>query len=135
MIINNNTICIQIKIKKKVGFFKDELNGKILTEFVGLRAKMYSCQDDDEQQKNTGKGTKKAVLKRKNHETYIKTLFHNENKKYYDQKDKMTFIRSSMFNLRTIQSTKKHLVLTMIKNTYWMMVLLSTALVIGVLIL
>jgi hypothetical protein len=95
--------------KKKVGYFKDESDGNVMTEMVGLRAKMYSCEHEDGKQKNTGKGTKKAVLKKKNHETYLNTLFHNGNKAYYNQPEKMTFIRSSMFNLKTVQITKKTL--------------------------
>ena len=35
------------KNKKVIGFFKDELGGKIMKEFVALRAKTYSYLMDD----------------------------------------------------------------------------------------
>ena len=35
------------KIKKKIGFVKDELGGKIMKEFVALRPKCYSYLTDD----------------------------------------------------------------------------------------
>ena len=35
------------KNKKLPGLFKDELGGKIITEFVALRAEAYSYLDDD----------------------------------------------------------------------------------------
>ena len=50
---------LQIGMDKKVyGFFKGELGGKIVKEFLALRAKTYSyLMDDDGEEKKT-KGTK-----------------------------------------------------------------------------
>ena len=44
---------------------KDELGGKIMTKFVGLRGKTYSYIIDDGSEEKKGKGTKKCVIKRK----------------------------------------------------------------------
>ena len=43
---------------------EDELGGKIMTKFVGLRAKTYGNLDDVSEDKKA-KGTKKCVIKRK----------------------------------------------------------------------
>ena len=40
------------------GLLKDELGGKIMTEFVGLRAKKYSYLIDDGSNDKKAKGTK-----------------------------------------------------------------------------
>ena len=50
-------------IKRAYGFFKDELGGKIMKEFVALRAKTYAYLMDDDSKKKA-KGTKKCVIKR-----------------------------------------------------------------------
>ena len=52
------------KNKKVIGLMKDELGGKTMTKFVGLRAKTYSYLIDDGKDKKA-KGTKKCVIKRK----------------------------------------------------------------------
>ena len=49
--------------KKVIGLLKDELGGKILKEFVVLRAKTYVYVMDDDSEKKKAKGTKKAVIK------------------------------------------------------------------------
>ena len=44
---------------------KDELGGKIMTEFVGLRAKTYSYLIDDGSEDKKPRGTKTCAIKRK----------------------------------------------------------------------
>ena len=41
----------------------DELGGKIITEFVGLRPKTYSHLMDDDSEDKKAIGTKKCVIK------------------------------------------------------------------------
>ena len=52
------------KNKKFIGLMKDELGGKIITEFVTLRPKTYSYSTDDGKEDKKAKGTKKCVIKR-----------------------------------------------------------------------
>ena len=52
------------KNKKVIGLMKDELGGKIITEFVTLRPKTYSHLTDDGKEDKKAKGTKKCVIKR-----------------------------------------------------------------------
>ena len=57
------------KNKKVIGLMKDELNGRIIAEFVALRPKTYEYQigdyeDDDDDHVRKAKGTKKCVIKR-----------------------------------------------------------------------
>ena len=52
------------KNKKVIGLIKDELGGKVITEFVTLRPKTYSYLTDDCKEDNKAKGTKKCVIKR-----------------------------------------------------------------------
>ena len=52
------------KNKKAIGLMKDELGGKIITEFVTLRPKTYSKLTDDSKEDKKAKGTKKCVIKK-----------------------------------------------------------------------
>ena len=53
------------KNKNATGLFKDELGGKIMIEFAGLRTKTYAyLMNGDSEHKNV-KGTKKCVIKRR----------------------------------------------------------------------
>ena len=44
---------------------KDELGGKIITEFVTLRPKTYSFLTDDGKEDKKAKETKKCIIKRR----------------------------------------------------------------------
>ena len=52
------------KNKKVIGLMKDELGGKIITEFVAFRPKTYSYLTDDGKEDKKAKGTKKYIIKR-----------------------------------------------------------------------
>ena len=57
--------------KKVLGMFKDETAGKIIKEFVGLRAKLYSFKMDEGKENKRCKGIKKAVVEKSiRHEDY-----------------------------------------------------------------
>ena len=61
--------------KKVLGMFKDEAAGKVIKEFVGLRAKLYSYKMDEGKENKRCKGIKKAVVERTiRHEDYKKCL-------------------------------------------------------------
>ena len=50
--------------KKVIGKFKDEAAGILITEFVGLRSKMYSYIKDNRTGGKTAKGIKKNIIKK-----------------------------------------------------------------------
>ena len=52
------------KNKKVIGLMKDELGGRVITEFAALRPKTYSYLTDDYKEDKKAKGTKKCVIKR-----------------------------------------------------------------------
>ena len=51
------------KNKNVIGLMKDELRGKIMTEFAALRSKAYSYLMDDGNSDKKAKGTKKCAKK------------------------------------------------------------------------
>ena len=67
------------KNKKVIGLMKDELGGKIMTEFVVLRPKTYSYLTGDCKEDKKAKGTKKYVIKRRlKSNDYKDCLLNNE---------------------------------------------------------
>ena len=60
----NHSSGIETGVNKKViNMFKDEAGGKQITEFVGLRAKLYSYKMDEGEEEKKCKGMKKLVVK------------------------------------------------------------------------
>ena len=65
--------------KKVIGKFKDEAAGIPITEFVGLRSKMYSYIKDNHKGGKTAKGIKKNTIKNNiKHEDYKNVLINNK---------------------------------------------------------
>ena len=50
--------------KNVIGFMKNELGGKIMTEFAALWPKTYSYLMDDDNNDKKSKGTKKSAIKK-----------------------------------------------------------------------
>jgi hypothetical protein len=71
----DNIYNIPLVNKKVIGKFKDELNGKIMAEFIGLRSKLYSFTEH-----NSGKEVKKAKGVKKS--VVDKEICHNDFQKY-----------------------------------------------------
>ena len=81
--------------KKVLGMFKDEVNGKVIDEFVGLRAKLYSYKMLEGEESKKCKGVKKLVLKKSiTHEDYKTCLFTGK-----EQLRKMNVISSYYIHL------------------------------------
>ena len=62
--------------KKVIGMFKDEVAGRQITHFVGLRPKLYSFKVEDSSTIKKCKGIKKNVIKKGlDFEDYVECLF------------------------------------------------------------
>ena len=80
------------KNKKVIELMKNELGGKTITKFVGLRAKAYSYLLDDSSADKKAKSSKKCLIKRKfKFENYKNCLEATqlENKIHHLQKNKI----------------------------------------------
>ena len=88
---NNHPSGIETGQNKKVaGMFKDEVGGKIIEEFVGLRSKLYSYKMFEGEEEKKCKGIKKNVIKKNiKFEDYKDCLFSRR-----DHMRKMNVIRS-----------------------------------------
>ena len=88
--------------KKVIGKFKDEAAGIPITEFVGLRSKMYSYMKDNDKGGKTAKGIKKNIIKKNiTHENYKNVLFNNKQMHHT-----MKTIRSNLHQLGSYELNK-----------------------------
>ena len=82
--------------------FKDEVAGKIIKEFVGLRAKMYSYKMFEGKESKRCKGIKKQVVEKSiTHENYKTCLLTGK-----EQLRKMNIIRSYEHEVYTEEVNK-----------------------------
>ena len=64
--------------KKVIGKMEDEFKGKIISEFAGLKSKMYSLIDTDNEENKKAKGVNKNVVKSIRHSEYVDVLFNKK---------------------------------------------------------
>ena len=85
-----------------IGKFKDEKAGVPITEFVGLRSKMYSYIKENGTDGRTAKGIKKYVIKKQiSHEHYKSVLFKDTQLHH-----KMNIIRSYKHQIYSFEINK-----------------------------
>ena len=88
--------------KKVIGLMKDELEGKIMTEFVALRPKLYSHRELDGSEDKKCKGIKKCVVKKTLTFEDYKTCLFNDSTEYRSQ----LMSRSAKHEVHTIEVNK-----------------------------
>ena len=98
-----------LKNKKVPGLFKDELNGKVISWFIGLKPKMYSFILTDEdpkiprKERRKAKGVPKSIVQNEfTHERYRRVLY----EKRLDDIVKFNTIRSEKHELYTMEVVK-----------------------------
>lgn len=97
----NNIYGMPLKNKKILGMMKDECNGSIIREFVGLRSKMYSIDIVNKKEIKKAKGVKKCVVAKLTLDNYRDCLY---KRKIYMHK--MYLFRSKMHTLYTQRLNK-----------------------------
>ena len=88
--------------KKVIGHMKDELGGKIMTEFVPLRPKLYSYKKLDGSEDKKCKGIKKCVVKKTLTFEDYKTCLFSDSTEYRSQ----LMFRLSKHEVHTIEINK-----------------------------
>ena len=88
--------------KKVIGLMKDELGGKIMTEFVALRPKLYSYKKLDGLEDKKCKGIKKCVVEKTLTFEDYKTCLFSDSTEYRSQ----LMFRSAKHEVYTIEVNK-----------------------------
>ena len=88
--------------RKVIGLMKDELGGKVMTEFVALGPKLYSYKKLDGSEDKKCKGIKKCVIKKTLTFEDYKTCLFNDSTEYRSQ----LVFRSSKHEVCTIEVNK-----------------------------
>ena len=88
--------------KKVIGLMKDELGGKIMTDFMALRPKLYSYKKLDGSEDKKCKGIKKCVVKKTLTFEDYKTCLFSDSTEYRSQ----LMFRSAKHEVHTIEANK-----------------------------
>ena len=88
--------------KKVIGLMKDELVGKIMTDFMALRPKLYSYKKPDCSEHKKFKGIKKCVVKKTLTFEDYKTCLFSDSTEYRSQ----LMFRSAEHQVHTIEVNK-----------------------------
>ncbi|CAP33968.1 Protein CBG15878, partial [Caenorhabditis briggsae] len=91
-----------IENKKVIGKFKDELNGKIMTEIVAFRPKQYAFKIDDGSEQKKNKGIKKSVVKKEMTFNDYKNCLENRT----IERKQQTLISSSKHEISSVRQNK-----------------------------
>ncbi|XP_077282587.1 uncharacterized protein LOC143908702 [Temnothorax americanus] len=98
----DNAYGIPLANKKVPGLMKDENNGAIMTEFVGLRAKMYALRVDGKKDTKKIKGVKSNVVTRTiKFDDYMRCL-----RDEIEMTRQQVCIRSKLHEVYTVSETK-----------------------------
>ena len=90
--------------KNVIGLMKDELGGKIMTEFVALRLKWYAYRKLDNKENKKCKGIKKCVVKKTiSFDDYKNCLLDSKSKSIY--KSQLMF-RNNKHEIHTVEVNK-----------------------------
>ena len=81
---------------------KKELGGKIMTEFVGLRAKTYSYLIDDGSEDKKAKGSKKCIIKRK-----LKSENYKNCLEATKLENKIKYLENNKINIASLEKSPK----------------------------
>ena len=95
--------------KKVIGKMKDEFKGKIISEFAGLKSKMYSLISVVNEEVTKAKGVDRKVR----HKEFVSALF---NKKVI--RHNMQRIQSKLHRIGTYDVCKFHCLVLVIKDMY-----------------
>ena len=88
--------------KKVIGLMKDELGGKIMTELVALRPKLYSYEKLDGSENKKCKGIKKCIVKKTLTFEDYKTCLFSDSTEYRSQ----LMFKSAKHEVHTIEVNK-----------------------------
>ena len=97
----------------EIGKMKDESEGKINIEFVGLKSKMYSLIDIDGEENKKEKGVNSVVFKNIKHKEYLDFLLNSKIMRH-----KLKRIQSRLHKIGTYDVCKTSLPALMLKDIY-----------------